>query len=324
MQRPEQNQLARLNHLLSQLWELNPFYSQKWRLAGIKPTALGCLEELNAFPFTTRAELLADQLAAPPFGTNLTCAPDAPKRIHRSSGTTHAPLFWADTTESWNWVRSCSEKLFVLADITASDRLLFIMPFAGFSGPWIIYEGACRLGCGCFTAGNSEPADQVRWLKDFQPTVLVGKPSALETLAVAAEAAGIPPAAAGATKLILTGEPTTKFRPLLEGQWNVPCFDRYGMTEAGSIAGECSAHSGGMHLLADDYIAELIHPVTAQPIPDNQPGELVLTTLGRWPRPIIRYRTGDQVRLVRQYECPCGRTGAFLRGEVKRGPWCNK
>ena len=320
MQWPEQNRLARLNRLIDQLWERNQFYARKWRLAGVNGCALAALEELSRFPFTTRDELLADQAATPPFGTNLTCAPDEVKRIHRSSGTTRAPIFWADTAESWAWVRSASEKLLVLAGVLPSDRLLFIMPFEGFSGPWIIYEGACSLDCACFTAGNGDLADQVRWLKAFKPTVLVGKPSKLEALAVATEHSGTQPETAGVTKLVLTGEPSAKLRLTLEERWAARCFDRYGMTEAGSIAGECPAHPGGMHLLDDRYVAEVIHPVTGHSLDDGETGELVLTNLGRWPRPIVRYRTGDQVRLIKDYQCPCGRTGTFLQGEVTRCP----
>jgi phenylacetate-CoA ligase len=316
----EQNQLARLNQLLAQVSELNPFYSRKWRLAGVSSAALKSLDELGKFPLTTRAELLADQLAVPPLGTNLACAPRDVKRIHRSSGTTRAPILWADTKESWESVRSGSEKLFRLADVTPSDRLLFIMPFEDFSGPWIIYEGACQLGCACFTAGNAEAAEQLRWLKTVGPSVLVGKPSRLAAFVATAEAASVSPQGTGVRKLILTAEPSSHLRTQLERQWNARCFNRYGMTEAGSIAGECGAHSSGMHLLDEEYVAEVIDPITREPLPDGEPGELVLTNLGRWPRPIVRYRTGDHVRFIRHFECPCGRSGTFLQGDVTRQP----
>ena len=50
-------------------------------------------------------------------------------------------------------------------------------------------------------------------------------------------------------------------------------------------------------------------------MPDGQPGELVVTNLGRTASPVIRYRTGDIV--VRRSEvCRCGRTWARLEGGV--------
>ena len=50
-------------------------------------------------------------------------------------------------------------------------------------------------------------------------------------------------------------------------------------------------------------------------MPTAQPGELVVTNLGRTASPVIRYRTGDIV--VRRSEpCACGRTWARLEGGI--------
>lgn len=73
-----------------------------------------------------------------------------------------------------------------------------------------------------------------------------------------------------------------------------------------------------MHLLETEFIAEVLHPESAQPMADGEQGELVLTTLGRFCRPIVRYRTGDLVRQVRNHRCACGRREALLVGGVRR------
>src|SRR5207302_4683409 len=44
-------------------------------------------------------------------------------------------------------------------------------------------------------------------------------------------------------------------------------------------------------------------------------GELVMTNLGRWGMPAIRYRTGDRVRAIRG-PCSCGRTLVKLAGGI--------
>jgi phenylacetate-CoA ligase len=62
-----------------------------------------------------------------------------------------------------------------------------------------------------------------------------------------------------------------------------------------------------MHLWEDHYLLEIIDPVTNQPVPDGQPGELVLTTLCREAMPLLRYRTRDITSIVAG-DCPCGRT----------------
>jgi phenylacetate-CoA ligase len=50
-------------------------------------------------------------------------------------------------------------------------------------------------------------------------------------------------------------------------------------------------------------------------MPDGEPGELVLTNLGRTASPVIRYRTGDLVTR-RRGACACGRTLAWLDGGI--------
>lgn len=165
--------LKKLNLLLDAAWEQNSFYSRKWREAGVNAHHLSSLKDLAKFPFTTRDELLADQNAAPPLGTNLTCAPADCKRIHHSSGTTRAPLYWADTAQSWQWVARCSQALYELAGITTRDRIFFTIPPGASSGGWILHEGATRLGCCCFTASRPKRMNSCVGFKVFSRTSLL-------------------------------------------------------------------------------------------------------------------------------------------------------
>ena len=313
----EELQIEKLNYVLGELWERNPFYTYKWCRAGVSAHRLVCLKELSLFPLTTRAELLADQQNTPPLGANLTCPSYALKRIYRSSGTTQSPLYWADTPKTWAWVIRCSESLFLMAGITPEHRILFTFPLGQSAGPWIMHEGACRLGCCCFSSPAIDIDEQLRQLRLFRPTVLVGKGSHLRDLALALERSGSA-RSQSVEKLVLTGEAVSHAgRQLLTQLWNAECFDRYGLTEAGSVAGECVVHPGGMHLLESEFVAEVLDS-NDQPVPDGAFGELVLTTLGRVARPIIRYRTGDVVSLIRDHNCPCGRAEALLVGGISR------
>lgn len=189
------------------------------------------------------------------------------------------------------------------------------------SGPWIIYESACQLGGLCFTSGAGVSKEQLDSLRQFAPTVLVASPNELFKLARFAKENRIDPATFGIRKIISFGKEGWNFVAIRQHAreiWNAPAFDRYGMTEAGSIAGECQACPGGMHLLESEFIAEVIDPRTTQPVRNCEVGELVLTNLGRISRPIVRYRTGDLVRLMRHQHCACGCKEALLLGGVTR------
>lgn len=310
-----QIQTLKLRRLLHHTWKHNRFYQAKWTRAGLKPSGLKTLQDFTAFPFTTREELVHDQEVAPPLGLNTAVDVSEFKHIYRSTGTTQQPLFWADTLLSWKWAGDCSTRLFSISGLQPSSRLFIGVPFGTSSGPWLIYEGGIRLSSCCFTCGQTDPWEQLAWLRRFKPDVLLGRPSHLLDLA---RLAGSSAASIGISKLIMSGVRETGDVEILERTFNAECFDRYGLTEAGSVAAECEAHPGGMHLLDTEFIPEVIDPGSGTILADGESGELVLTNLGRPDRPIIRYRTGDFTRLVRQHDCPCGRTEPLLIGGIHR------
>src|SRR6201999_724284 len=101
-----------------------------------------------------------------------------------------------------------------------------------------------------------------------------------------------------------------------ESTWGARVYDHTGMTEIGALAFECEPRPGeGVHIIESEFIPEVIDPQTLQPVAEGEPGELVLTNLGRWGSPLIRYRTGDRVRLTRG-QCACGRSFARLEGGI--------
>jgi phenylacetate-CoA ligase len=59
----------------------------------------------------------------------------------------------------------------------------------------------------------------------------------------------------------------------------------------------------------------VLEPETGRPVAPGEVGELTLTNLGRWGAPVLRYRSGDRVR-VAGTACACGRTFARLEGGI--------
>jgi phenylacetate-CoA ligase len=78
---------------------------------------------------------------------------------------------------------------------------------------------------------------------------------------------------------------------------------------AADLASECG-ESEGMHFCGQGLVlAELINPVSLEPIPmeEGAKGEIVYTTIDREATPVLRYRCRDMVRVFTS-PCPCGRT----------------
>jgi phenylacetate-coenzyme A ligase PaaK-like adenylate-forming protein len=90
------------------------------------------------------------------------------------------------------------------------------------------------------------------------------------------------------------------------------------MTEMGHGGGvECEALAG-YHLREGDLYFEVVDHETGKACPDGDIGEVVFTTLTRRGMPLIRYRTGDIVRMIPE-PCPCG--SILKRMDYVRGRW---
>ena len=66
----------------------------------------------------------------------------------------------------------------------------------------------------------------------------------------------------------------------------------------------------------DLIIVELLDE-NGHPVPDGEPGEVTVTTLGVEGMPLLRFRTGDICRRLSE-PCPCGRNSARLSSVIGR------
>ncbi|PMP67535.1 MAG: phenylacetate--CoA ligase, partial [Thermodesulfobacterium geofontis] len=100
-----------------------------------------------------------------------------------------------------------------------------------------------------------------------------------------------------------------EYRKRIEEEMGVKTFDIIGMTETGGVGlGIDCEERAGIHVWEDHYIVEIVDPETGEVLPDNEEGEMVITTLTREGLPLIRYRTRDITKIVSREPCACGRT----------------
>jgi phenylacetate-CoA ligase len=89
------------------------------------------------------------------------------------------------------------------------------------------------------------------------------------------------------------------------------------MSEIGTIMlFECNHHPGGMHIIEDNFIEEVVDPATGEPLGFGEEGERIVTSFGRGFMPLIRYKTGDLVRRVPHTTCTCGRCFDVYQGGI--------
>lgn len=307
-------QLKRLREMLVEVLPRNAFYRQKLGERSLPKS----LDEFRTWPFTTKAELLADQQNHPPFGTNLTYPLPRYVRLHQTSGSTAQPLRWLDTFESWEWLMRCWRWIFQVVGLQANDRLFFPFSFGPFLGFWAAWDTAVRSGWFVLPGGGMSTLARLRAIIEHHITVIFSTPTYALHLLETARGENFSLRDSAVRMLIVAGEPggsVPSVRQTIEEGWRARVFDHSGMTEIGSLGIECPQNPLGLHMLEPECIAEVIDPDTGQPVPPGVEGELVLTNLGRWGSPLIRYRTGDRV-VADPEPCPCGRVWLRLRGGI--------
>ncbi len=202
-----EQQLTRLRELLREIIPGNRFYGQKLAAAGITGDDIRAPADFLRIPFTTKAELVADQQAHPPYGQILTYPLSRYVRLCQTSGTTSQPLRWLDTPESWSWLLSCWETIYRMVGVHSGDRLFFAFSFGPFLGFWTAFDAASRLGFLCLPGGGMSSAARLRFLLDNQATVVLCTPTYALRLAEVASQQGIDLKGGSVRLLIVAGEP---------------------------------------------------------------------------------------------------------------------
>ena len=135
------SQLARLRERLPEVLRQNAFFRE--RLHEVRGW-----DDFERLPLLTKDELVADQVAHPPFGTNLTYPLEGYTRLHQTSGTAGAgPLRWLDTAESWDWWESIwAGYVYRAAEVSSKDRVFMAFSFGPFIGFWSAHDALVERG----------------------------------------------------------------------------------------------------------------------------------------------------------------------------------
>jgi len=298
-------QLARLKQTLALAYSKVPHVRAKFDKAGARPELLKTLADIARFPFATKADLRDTY----PFG--LFAVPrEQVVRLHASSGTTGKATVVGYTSDDIKLWADLMARCFACAGARPGDILHNGYGYGLFTGGLGAHYGAERLGCTVVPVSGGMTERQVTLLQDFGAHVLCATPSYALNIAEVAEGMGVDIRKLPVRLGIFGAEPwSNAMRHDLEARLGITAVDLYGLSEiiGPGVACECGVARNGLHAWEDHFLFEAIDPKTLEPVPEGEPGELVITTLTKQALPMVRYRSRDITRLTRE-PCACGRT----------------
>jgi phenylacetate-CoA ligase len=300
----EQLQIARLRECVERVAQTVPFYREKLAQAGVTASDIRTLDDLSKIPFTIKQDLRDHY----PFGLFAVPMPQI-VRVHASSGTTGKLTVVGYTANDITLWANMIARALAAAGVTNMDIIHNAYGYGLFTGGLGFHDGATLLGAAVIPISGGNTRRQVQIMQDFGSTVLCCTPSYTLLIAEVAAEEGVDLRALPLKVGLFGAEPwSDQMRQEIEARLGLLALDHYGLSEiiGPGVASEC-VHQQGLHLCEDHFIPEIIDPGTGERLPDGAVGELVLSSVTKEALPLLRYRTGDRTRLIRE-PCACGRT----------------
>ena len=310
----EQLQLERLQSTLYRVGTHVPFYRNKFNALKVNYESFTSLDDVRRLPFTLKQDLRDNY----PYGLFAVPLRDV-VRLHSSSGTTgSATVVGYSKNDIKNWSNLVARVL-CGAGVTANDVIQIAFGYGLFTGGFGLHYGAERLGASVIPISAGNTKRQIQIMQDFKTTALVCTPSYALMIADVMMDMGINPAGLSLRFGLFGAEPWSEaMRREINTRLGIKATDNYGLSEVmgPGVAGEC-AECNGLHINEDHFLAEILDPITLEPVPEGEIGELVITTLTKEAFPVIRYRTRDLTRFL-PGPCPCGRTSRRMERVLGR------
>ena len=299
-------QEGKLHEALAYLADNSPYYKRMFSSYGIDIKKIEHLEDLVKIPFTEKKDL---QL----FNDDFLCCPKEKVIDYiTTSGTLGDPVTFGCTEKDLQRLAYNEKKSFECAGLKPGNIVQLMTTIdKRFMAGLAYFLGIREMGASVIRVGNGIPELQWDTIQRIKPDTIMCVPSFILKLIDYAEQHGIDYRNSSIRRIIGIGEGLREqdFSLNLLGRrikekWDVDLFATYSSTEMGATFSECPYGCGG-HVHPELIIVEIIGDDDL-PVPDGQPGEIVVTTLGVEGMPLLRFRTGDIASKITD-QCQCGR-----------------
>ena len=307
---------------IQHLMDGSPFYARKFQQAGIGTAKKVRLADIANLPFTTKEELKQSIEEKPPFGTNAGVPVEAIKRVYQTSGTTGTPTVIPLTRtdmETWTTIGARTYYATGIHDHHGVLTTFGAGPFVAGHTHFVL----TRIGARAVPVAPGDTARVLFGLEAGLADTLLATPSFAQYLANKLEGGNANGSSMALIHVVTGGEPgggIPAIRDHIERVLGATVTEVMGIGDvAPSLFGECPRQNG-MHFCGTGHVwPELVDPNTQEPtaIETGAVGELVYTHLTREAMPVVRFLSGDIVR-IEGTSCECGRTSFRMRCFARR------
>ena len=306
-----------LGDALVYLKQNSPYYRRMFDSCGIDISKIKHLDSLTKIPFTEKKDLQI-------FNDDFLCCPREKVIDYiTTSGTLGDPVTFGCTEKDLQRLAYNEKKSFMCAGLHPGNIVQLMTTIdKRFMAGLAYFLGLRELGVGVIRVGNGIPELQWDTIKRIKPDTIMCVPSFILRLVQYAEEHNIDYRSSSIKRIIGIGEGLRNqdFSLNLLGErikekWDVELFATYSSTEMGATFSECKYGLGG-HVHPELIIVEIIGD-DGLPVPDGEPGEIVVTTLGVEGMPLLRFRTGD-IAAKKTEQCKCGRNSYRLTPIIGR------
>ncbi len=310
-------QEERLKQLLSYLNERSAYYQRVFKENHIVLNDINTLEDLAKIPVTKKEDLQK-------YNDDFICV--SKRKIIdyvTTSGILGEPVTFAMSEKDLERLAYNEAISLACAGVQQSDVLQLMTTMdRRFMAGLAYFLGARKLGTGIIRVGTGIPELQWDSILKFKPTYLIVVPSFLLKLIDYAEVHGIDLHNSGVKGAICIGESLREqdfsFNTLsrkIKEKWDIELYSTYASTEMNTAFTECKHQQGGHHH-PELIIVEVLDD-NNNLVPEGEEGQLTITTLGVETMPLLRFKTGDIVK-VHTEPCKCGRNTLRLGPVIGR------
>lgn len=310
--RIEELQKEKLSRLLRFAYGYVPYYKRMFKQNGIRPDDIKEAAQLRLLPTLSKEDLVRN------YPSGLMARTGSEAVVRRGSGTTGITASVAHSQASLDIRHALFFRFLALSGLRPWDKVATLwIPEAYWrrepDSTGRLRPTTSMFGYPIWLLGRqipnlrvlrSVPGDEkaeARALYDLKPDFVFGRPTQLRRVGRGLRELGLEMAPKGLFASTEFQTPTC--RKELETRFHSKVFSAMGTSETGGVACTCLERSG-YHMYEDFMVIEVLRDdEQARP---SEVGELVVTHLHNYLTPLIRYRTGDFVRLGKENGCDCG------------------